>query len=124
MIRGSASLMGAPRWNRTEASLGPGALTLLSYPSVPLSSSPFDGMKRWDDRRRATLVMSGGCPGRGVRVIYRQTFSGSGSVEVAVGGNQFDGVEAIGLMAAVDFERHGELYGVIGPQRMRVGRYV
>jgi hypothetical protein len=61
MIRGSASLMGAPLWNRTEAGLGIGALTLLSYPSVPLSSSPFDGMKCRDDRRRATLVMSGGC---------------------------------------------------------------
>jgi hypothetical protein len=53
MIRGSASLMGAPLWDRTEASLGLGALTLLSYPSVPLFSSPFDGMKCRDHRRRA-----------------------------------------------------------------------
>jgi hypothetical protein len=67
MIRGSASLMGAPLWNRTEAGLGLGAHTLLSYPSVPLSSSPFDGMKCRDDRRRAMLVMSGECLGMGVR---------------------------------------------------------
>ncbi len=41
MIRCSTTAMNAPLWSRTAAGLGQGARTFLSYPSVPLASSPF-----------------------------------------------------------------------------------
>ena len=52
--------------------------------------------------------------GMGVRIVHGQSFGGGGVVEGLVGRDQRDGAEAVRLVAAVDFERHGELHGVVG----------
>ena len=55
-----------------------------------------------------------------IGVIDRQPFGDGGGVEGLVGGDQRDRAESVRLVAAVDFERHGELHGVVGAQRVRV----
>ena len=53
-------------------------------------------------------------------IFYGEPFGCGGVVEGLVGRDQRDGAEAVRLVAAVDFERHGELHGVVGAQRVRV----
>ncbi len=55
MIRSSAAVMDPPPLEPNGSRLGHGARTLLSYPSVPLASSPFGAKNRWDCRRRAYM---------------------------------------------------------------------
>ena len=49
-------------------------------------------------------------------IFYGEPFGRGGVVEGLVGRDQRDGAEAVRLVAAVDFERHGELHGVVGAQ--------
>jgi hypothetical protein len=58
--------------------------------------------------------------GMKVRIIDRQALGSGGVVEGTVGGDERDRAGAARLMAAVDFQRHGELHGVIGAERMRI----
>ena len=52
-------------------------------------------------------------------IVYGQPFGCAGVVEDLVGRDQRDGAEAVRLVAAVDFERHGELHRVVGAPRAR-----
>ena len=55
-------------------------------------------------------------------IVYGQPFGRGGVVEGLVGRDQSDRAEAVRLVAAVDFERHGELHGIVGAARMRVAQ--
>src|SRR5271157_731330 len=50
--------------------------------------------------------------------VNDQPFGRGGVVEVAVGGDQRDGVGASRLMEAVDFKSHGELHSIVGAKRV------
>ena len=47
-------------------------------------------------------------------IVYGKPFGRGGVVEGLVARDQSDRAEAVRLVAAVDFERHGELHGMVG----------
>ena len=58
-----------------------------------------------------------------IRVFDGEAFGSGGGVEGLVGRNQDDRVEAARLIDTADFERSGELHGIVGPKRVCIRQF-
>jgi hypothetical protein len=56
------------------------------------------------------------------RIVHQQSLDAGGVVELAVGGNESNGTGTRSLMAAINFERYGELHCIVGAERVRVAQ--